>query len=363
MFAELVIIAVLMIYKKGNLSIFSNLTSQSDAPEAYNTSRHKEKKYLIYTCIKDRTNCSGWGDRIKGISSIYMMAQATDRIFGINMDNPCQLKDYLVPNKIQWDVDPAVLDLNPKKIIRFRSKALTRRLPNMDLEDIFSDDVSYAVGNWALQEKLMQNSRYKSKLKWAEKFNCYQFYHQIYTNLFSLTNAMQNKLDKFLQKAKPVPGSKLICAQIRIGANPTIPKESVARNNISSVTAVWEFFDTFVHNSKHQFFVTTDSEYVRQKAYHFYGDRMLDTSGPIIHPVKSTNTNICEGFEKLILDQYILSKCDILVISRSGFGRSAAYLRTQLDNVYLFENGEVRLSNISQYQFPCKIWNQGQHLH
>ena len=49
----------------------------------------------------------------------------------------------------------------------------------------------------------------------------------------------------------------------------------------------------------------------------------------------------CTGFRKVLMDFYVLSKCDILLVTGSGFGRLASYLRLDQSELYCFSNTHV----------------------
>ena len=54
---------------------------------------------LTYYCAKD---CGGWGDRLRGITSTYILAVLLRRRFLIDMQYPCHLSNFLTPNLIDW---------------------------------------------------------------------------------------------------------------------------------------------------------------------------------------------------------------------------------------------------------------------
>ena len=56
-------------------------------------------KTLTYFCS---INCGGWGDRLRGITSVYILAVLLQRRFIINMLYPCDLSNFLQPNLIDW---------------------------------------------------------------------------------------------------------------------------------------------------------------------------------------------------------------------------------------------------------------------
>lgn len=80
---------------------------------------------------------------------------------------------------------------------------------------------------------------------------------------------------------------------------------------------------------------------------------VLEMPGPITHIDKSTGKDICAGFVRAILDQIALSTCDVLVISESGLGKIAAFLRNTDDELYLFHNGKVQQFT-RQMSFPSR---------
>ena len=66
--------------------------------QIYNLDGHK------YTC--------GFADRLRGIISIYAWAKANELPFRINHETPFHLEDYLVPNKIDWQLKENELSYN-----------------------------------------------------------------------------------------------------------------------------------------------------------------------------------------------------------------------------------------------------------
>ena len=93
-----------------------------------------------------------------------------------------------------------------------------------------------------------------------------------------------------------------------------------------------------------RFFVTADSDVFINKAAKVFGRRFVRTNGTFVH-VDRPGTNrqaACDGFTKVLVDNYLLSTCDVLVISKSGFGRQAAYLRGTDRGLYcMLLNGTV----------------------
>ncbi|CAF2699652.1 unnamed protein product [Rotaria sp. Silwood2] len=57
-------------------------------------------KYLVYVCHE---NCGGWGDRLRGIMSLFMLSLMLDRNFRIEITHPCNLTHILRPNLYNWE--------------------------------------------------------------------------------------------------------------------------------------------------------------------------------------------------------------------------------------------------------------------
>ncbi|CAF3902742.1 unnamed protein product, partial [Adineta steineri] len=52
---------------------------------------------MIYSC---QSFCGGWGDRLRGILSVYILALLTNRHFMIDMNYPCEILKVLQPNVV-----------------------------------------------------------------------------------------------------------------------------------------------------------------------------------------------------------------------------------------------------------------------
>ena len=84
-----------------------------------------------------------------------------------------------------------------------------------------------------------------------------------------------------------------------------------------------------------------------------FPETFLETTGPITHVDKYKGQDACAGFGHAIVDQLLLSTCDVLVISESGLGKIAAFLRNSDDGLYLFHD-----SKISKFRRDLKFPNR-----
>lgn len=80
----------------------SNPKFQIDSPE------------IVYMA-DGRISPGGLGDRLHGIISLYLYCKKKGYKFKVNFCHPFRLKDYLLPNKVNWDIDPEKLSYNSEQ--------------------------------------------------------------------------------------------------------------------------------------------------------------------------------------------------------------------------------------------------------
>ncbi|XP_070178762.1 uncharacterized protein [Littorina saxatilis] len=138
------------------------------------------------------------------------------------------------------------------------------------------------------------------------------------------------------------PGHSLVCAHLRMGRNPSMPDDTNIRNHPDAVQATFTFLQQFMKGNNSYVFIATDDQGVRVAARRVFGRRLVDHGGPIVHIDRQGEIiHACAGFETAILDQFVLSQCDVLVMSRSGFSRHAAYLRHRQDGLFFLHHGVI----------------------
>ncbi|KAK6174406.1 hypothetical protein SNE40_017690 [Patella caerulea] len=313
-------------------------TSMSTTLKFVNTSvkngTNGPDKYVFYVC--DGGNlCGGFGDRQKGIVAAYLISLMMERKFGVWLTKPCNLNTMLDSSTVKWNINPDTLkDRSSKRIIAIDgySGRLREKLKTMDLNKEYKEDVLYFSLNLEFVRFIKENKLYKKQLGWMDQLSVSEVYKIVWERLFRLKPELQKQLEPFQQlKTK---GLKLVGAQIRMGRNPSVPSDSEVRNNIANIQILWNFYKKFNDSSKYRIFITTDSENVRQKAKQLFPGVFMDIAGKIVHVERSRGSDVCEGFKKVILDQVVLSLCDVLVVSKSGFGRIGAFFRQNENSLY-----------------------------
>ncbi|XP_036368415.1 uncharacterized protein LOC118767645 [Octopus sinensis] len=316
---------------------------------------NNKTKYTIFYCVS-HTVCGGWADRQHGIISVYLMAQAMGHRFGIIISKLCNFTNYFQPNKINWTIDPKELHgLRSRHLYLIDNNTYISSLQSADLEMLYPEDVLYVTTNLIYFHALKRNPRYKEQLHWASKMSYGNLFAKMMNLLFRFSDDLQEKFDKFFEVNIPKPDIHLVCAQIRMGQNPSVPGDP-PRNSMSSIQIIWNLLNKY-NTSKYKIFVTTDSEEVQAIAFKKFSPQIVYTSGGIMHmdrPRKEMK-NQCDGVRKAFLDQYILSECDTLIISRSGFGENAMMMSQKDNKVFYFKKGNI--TQISKEKFSA-IWQK-----
>lgn len=309
------------------------------------------KKYLIYHCI--RGGCGGFGDRQKGIVSVFLLANITKRKFGLIFSKPCDIRQYLYPNEIQWDIPSnEYANLTKKTLIYMKRKDL-KTVERSNLTNLFNADIIFLKTNYVVFDYIKRNKNHKSQLKWLQNVTYSQYFAESYWKIFKLSDNITRKFEEIVKTSHLTNSTKLICAHIQIGRNPTMPHDP-PRNSPKSVKVVWDFLHRYNDTSLYKIFVATDSEIVRKEALQLFANQTVtEPAGKILHIDAHSNASptVCQGMEKVLLDQYVLMHCDVLVHSRSGFGENAARLMKNTGEIYIFKGGTISPSDILYRKF------------
>jgi hypothetical protein len=272
-------------------------------------------KYLVYTCNQP---CGGWGDRTRKIVGAYLLSLVLNRTFIINMSWPCSITHLLESNFIQWN-----------QTIKNHSHRTNLTVNSLTATDKDYNDVLLWKNIDIIFFKV-KDLGYYSLLLWRDDFyrilhlqyglhRSTLFIHTIFTLIYELLfklkphpqSHMNEISEKFLLKS-------LHCAHIRIGKNPSNPNDIVFPKREHMNTSVIGFLK---NNSKlnQTIFVSTDSEDVQLYAKKQFRSRLLTIDGTIRHIDRSGKQLACDGFEKTILDFYMISQCQLLIMSKSAF--------------------------------------------
>ncbi|KAK7091745.1 uncharacterized protein [Littorina saxatilis] len=324
-------------------------------------------RYMIYDC---KGACGGWADRLKGIAIAYVIANLTHRRFGIRInDIPCPLREFLLPAEVPWDL-PDSLDLksDAKMYNRLGSVAFYNSMPSVNFSEIFTARVTLFKANLDYFDLLKKNARYERQLQWMRPLTNDQIFARIFHQLFRPAPRVDRALQSALASAKPSPDDRLLCGHVRFASNSEMLRDTMRRHtrdhghtvlrflqsldpasplfNVttataalppSNATATAALPPSYAKADNYRFFVTSDSKVYIDQAGEVFGARFVRTSGQFVHVDRKggqRGQEVCEGFTKVLVDQQLLARCDVLVVSMSGLSRQAAYIRGTDSGLY-----------------------------
>ncbi|KAK7089322.1 uncharacterized protein [Littorina saxatilis] len=319
---------------------------KTDSTGISNGTNPHRQKYLIYLC-DGRRPCAGWGDRQRGLVSTFLIAYVTGRRFGINMTNPCNLNRFYQPNQVAWNVTESDIQ---NKSVRFIDSmdakgAFHGNLLKVDVDEAYPEDVIFVRTNVEHFWSVRGNPHYKKKLPPLALHGRPWFFKEAWSMLMKPTQHLQDHAEDFLRQCRYFNRTKpFVCAHVRIGVSKYNPKDTEKRNDVNKLGALWDFLQAYVSNGS-DVFLATDNPDVREMSRKKFGSAHHDTGGVILHVDKTRGDRdqerACLGFEYALLDQHVLTQCDVLVTSNSMFSARAALIRGTVENLFHFANGNV----------------------
>ena len=307
------------------------------------------ERYLVYVCDEI---CGGWADRLKGILSTYMMANLTKRQFKVQIKRPwCDLKNYLVPNKVNWTIaDDFTYEKNLTikqtdtrfiNMVHKRPYDLTGRTDQTNFYDTFREHIRhyFTRTNMDYISGMRNSCIYNQELSWTHDVNIADIYAALYKRLFKLAPRLETVLQNTLSENLPTPNHRLICVHVRLG-HEAFDTDWAKRNSIENLPEVWRFIRNHSQSDFDKVFVMSDSEKVIDIARNqSFGQRVFSIPGHIVHIDKfdlhrQSTTRACKGFQRLLLEHHMLMNCDLLMTSHSGLSNFASFIRGTDDGLF-----------------------------
>ncbi|XP_069135461.1 uncharacterized protein [Argopecten irradians] len=306
-------------------------------------------RYLVYECSKTRnTSCYGWSDRIAGIVTTFIISILSNRHFLIDFDTPCLLQDYLIPNHYDWRYNSSILVNKTSSfhdVKNWHHKKLDKYISGGEnFNKYFKEDVVHLLMNWDFINDFRKRPNIEQDIPWITKRHQVDIYKGVYDFLFKLSPMSMHAIAFYeLTQRKR---NKIACAHVRVGQNPNMPNDGDIRIPMP-LEVLWKYFDSL---DKDQFdlFVASDSDIVKENAKKRFPNNIVDTPGSITHIDQPAKHSPREGFLKQLIDFYILTKCDVIIITaQTGFGMLATFLRDIDDGIYCWHG--KRLIPCSRY--------------
>ena len=304
---------------------------------------------IIYSC---QSFCGGWGDRLRGILSTYILALLLDRQFVIDMNYPCEISKVLQPNFVNWtwvsypkSANRTRLNINTMRSWQkaYRNE-IADTIKSKNLIELWSsyDDIYISTNSdymlLALRNAHLMNQTRKLlgriPSSQATMQNLFSF---IYELLFKPSLAVAQHVDRILFVSHDY---HLICLHVRIGKNPTNPFDHAFTARVNTTQTMLDFTDRYTLNKTSPFvFITSDSGQAVSDVLRHYPQSSMTIIGPILHIDRFDRRSslICDGYIKVLADFYMLGECQTSLLSRSGFSSWANKRRTnEYENLYFY---------------------------
>jgi len=305
---------------------------------------------LTWSCPPGR-RCGGYGDRMKGIASAFLIAILTHRRFAIRHMEPLDLRPLLLPSPwVQWDLNPSTLanavhlkDVPPpagQDVIRAWPRTVTL-VTNQDL-------VAYLFSLPAFEPALRQMGLGDHCGDLSCLFGC------LFHTLFVVGPFLQRNLTEMLA-AHP----RFIAVQIRMGGNQVTGWSDPLRTSPFVVARTWEVAADWRadHCPECAVFLSTDSASHQRAAQKRLGSALFVVPGHIAHSDRSGPRMAAAGFPKVILDNLLIGQAVFAVISNSGFSYTAVW-RTKINATVVRMNRRRTAYCIDNHTFAsaCASW-------
>lgn len=321
----------------------------------------RRRQFVVFSCMEEGYKCAGYGNRLGGITSLLFLSILTQRAFLIEWDQAgVPLDNYLLPNGVEWNYSTENLkdlgtrrhywgkkdDSNKRKkrndvLMQWRVKTdFLTWLQQADLQAYLDHPVEKVVANWYFAENLWENpflEKNALELGISNERSKYSLIGCAFDFLFQKSRELETRLDAerhSLSLASQVPKIGL---QIRMG-DVSFGRRSLQNNNIDykaffgCAQAIGEALarqrpDTIKKHVK--WFLATDDNKVKEYARENYPLNVvtLNITPQHIKSLKTRDSESTEGTLGVLMDHFLLSECDFLILSpRSTFGTSAAGL-------------------------------------
>ena len=317
----------------------------------------RSHKTMVYSC---RQRCKGWGDRIRGVMSVYILALLTRRRFMIDMNIPCPLSHFLQPNIVNWTFSEPKSTSDRKRTRLVISTTLFDEAENKRFDTLITsknfisewesyDDV-WMTTNTHLTRRALRNPLANSSWLIGRLPPIMTVDRNIFPLLFELLFKPTKTLIQSVEKVLHLPYEQLVCVHIRMGQNPSNPRDSVFPFRQNITRTMIKFLDTklgSVSAKSTRIFVASDSNAAINEVEKKFPGSVVTVPGPIMHIDReysakfrsSVKSSACEGFLKVLTEFLLLGECDVSILSRSGFSAWASRRRVKPDEtVYLYND-------------------------
>lgn len=297
-----------------------------------------------------KTGDGGYGDRIVGLISVYMISKIMKKNFYILWESP--LIDNFVSNKMSCLEDTN--SFTYLRLIDERCDPFRKRLENEKLEDIFPDENIKFSCNQNIIQHLYLNKNYDLKIENYEDDISFA-YKKLYTEFFickdNLLNTVNGLVCQF-SNYDDVIGIHIRTGDFNMGLTQHLlynskTLEELIKKLINKINTMF--------NNNYALYVMSDYEGI-EKIFEKYSDKKIFYHNiEIMHidMIKKDN-NVDNGMLKLFADHITFSKCSNMIShSSSNLGKTASIIgdgkKYTIGSGFIDEISVKKLSSKSLY--------------
>ena len=330
----------------------------------------KPRKFLVYLCGGEGYGCGGYGNRISAISSLLFLAVLTQRAFLIDWKYSISLETYLQPKNIRWNYSMANLEGLAMRRHYWGNGALTdadatiatsiKRTPSVfgawlrktDFREYFNYTVEVVTSMWYGGEHMSNNpylAGHMKRLGTLDDSAKFSLIGCAFDFLFTKAPRLETRLTEMKESIGMKPNVPFIGFHIRMGdAAFGIPVERKGavrtRDHQAFFTCASNFESAImkanpnISRNEIKWFLASDDVNIKRFAIKTYGaEKVVTLDVKLEHSAvfrKKLHIPSDEGMMGVLLDNFILSECDYLVLSKSTFSNAAIGLSLHLERSY-----------------------------
>ena len=306
----------------------------------------------MYSCEGRRNGCGGYGNRIEAISSLFFLAVLTKRAFLIDWNGSIPIENFLKPKNIQWDYSAAKLSGmrrrrhywgkgNNVQIEQDVTKSPTESyeefkkwVAETNFLRLLHRPIEIITSFWFFAPIFRRNKYfYEAAKKLGNPSPGHQFsmIGCAFDFLFQKTPELEKQLTAARESLGFAPGVPKLGIHVRLGDSLSFgryTRQDVRTLNFSSFFTCAVKMEQKVCQADPKFsekdikwFVATDSNEVKTYAKKNYPSKVRTLDIKLEHIALKQPS--AQGLLGVLLDNFLLSESDFIIMSMSSFSKTA----------------------------------------
>ena len=310
-----------------------------------NQSPNADSRFLIYICEGKMRGCGGLGNRVQAIASLFYLALLTNRTFLVRWKGPGELQEFLEPNQINWVYVEGTLDhlASSKKywgccgttagttVRREPEEQFQQWVATVDFSSVLTNPVEYIGSIWSFPKFLWQNPFLQRRIKDLDlpRYDPAVPYHLVgcaLDFLFKKSSSFETLLSDTRQSLQinregPLLGIHIRSNDKNFGVYVSPPRSRNTTSFFVCAERVHKLLEFFAKSRgsrmpKAKWFLAADNEYFKAYAYKYFTYPISTIDFVPRHIEYSRGGS--DLLRDVLLDLYLLSECDYLVITRES---------------------------------------------